>query len=169
MKKIMLLLSFMWGNLLHAQMITVTEAPATDILLGQQITDGLTNIQVAMDNYELVKSNVEKVEKVNAYIGQLKLISDMIDKQQEAIQAAQAIQKKVKSIKNVSTAKSTIQSVSNSLEAINNSTKMINKITTNGFFNMSDKERIDMLEKENQIISSHARRIKSKLYILKNL
>jgi len=97
------------------------------------------------------------------------LISDMIDKQQEAIQAAQEIQRKVKSIKNVATAKSTIQSVSKSLEMINNSTKMINKITTNGFFNMTDKERIDMLEKENQIISSQARRIKTKLYILKNL
>lgn len=169
MKKIMVLLSFMWGSLLHAQMITVTEAPATDILLGEQITDGLANLQVTMDNYELVKSSVEKVEKVNAYIGQLKLISDMIDKQQEAIQAAQEIQRKVKSIKNVATAKSTIQSVSKSLEMINNSTKMINKITTNGFFNMTDKERIDMLEKENQIISSQARRIKTKLYILKNL
>lgn len=169
MKKIVCVLLLSIGFNGWAQMVTITEAPATDILLGEQITDGLANLQVTMDNYELVKSNVEKVEKVNSYIGQLKLISDMIDKQQEAIQAAQEIQRKVKSIKNVATAKSTIQSVSKSLEMINNSTKMINKITTNGFFNMTDKERIDMLEKENQIISSQSRRIKTKLYILKNL
>lgn len=169
MKKIMVLLIFMFGSLLHAQMITVTEAPATDILLGQQITDGLTNIQVAMDNYELVKSNVEKVEKVNAYIGQLKLISDMIDRQQEAVQSAQQVQKLLKNVKNVSTVKSALNSVSKSLESINNSATMVNKITSSGFFNMTDKERIDMLEKENQNISANARRIKSKLYILKNL
>lgn len=122
-----------------------------------------------MDNYELVKSNVEKIEKVNSYIGQLQLISDMIDRQQEAIKNAQQVEKLIKNIKNASTAKSTMNSVSNSLTAINNSAKMINKITSSGFFNMSDKERIDMLEKENQIISSNARKIKSKLYILKNL
>ena len=112
---------------------------------------------------------VEKVEKVNSYIGQLQLISDMITRQQEAIKNAQQLEKLVKNIKNASTAKATINSVSNSLTAINNSAKMINKITSSGFFNMTDKERIDMLEKENQIISFNARKIRSKLYILKNL
>ena len=169
MKRIFLLVSLLVGISSNAQMITVTEAPATDILLGEQIADGLKSLQVSMDNYELVKSNVEKIEKVNSYIGQLQLISDMIDRQQEAIKNAQQVEKLIKNIKNATTAKSTLNSVSNSLTAINNSAKMINKITSSGFFNMSDKERIDMLEKENQIISSNARKIKSKLYILKNL
>lgn len=169
MKKIVCVLLLSIGFNGWAQMVTITEAPATDILLGEQITDGLANLQVTMDNYELVKSNVEKVEKVNAYIGQLKLISDMIDRQQEAVQSAQQVQKMLKNVKNVSTVKSALNSVSKSLESINNSAKMVNKITSSGFFNMTDKERIDMLEKENQNISANARRIKSKLYILKNL
>src|SRR5690554_7553039 len=77
MKRIFLLVALLVGISSNAQMITVTEAPATDILLGEQIADGLKSLQVSMDNYELVKSNVEKVEKVNSYIGQLQLISDM--------------------------------------------------------------------------------------------
>ena len=169
MKKIIVFLGIMYGSLLHAQMVTVTEAPATDILLSEQITDGLANLQITMDNYELVKSNVEKVEKVNSYIGQLKLISDMIDKQQEAIRSAQKVHNLLEKVKNQSTVKTTLNSVSKSLESINSSAKMVNKITSNGFFNMTDKERIDMLEKENLNISANARRIKSKLFILKNL
>ena len=169
MKRIFLLVALLASICSNAQMVTITEAPATDILLGEQIAYGLKSLQVSMDNYELVKSNVEKVEKVNSYIGQLQLISDMIDRQQKAIKNAQQVEKLIKNIKNASTAKATMNSVSNSLTAINNSAKMINKITSSGFFNMSDKERIDMLEKENQIISSNARKIKSKLYILKNL
>lgn len=153
----------------NAQMITITEAPATDFLLGEQIADGLASLQVAMDNYDAVKTNLEKIEKVNSYIGQLRLISDMITKQQDAIKSAQDLQKIIKKVKNVNTAKSALNSVSKSLENINNSAEMVNKITSSGFFNMTDKERIDMLEKENQTISAEQRRIKTKLYILKNL
>ena len=169
MKRFFLLLTLLVVVNSNAQMITVTEAPATDILLGEQIADGLKSLQVSMDNYELVKTNVERVEKVNSYVGQLQLISDMINRQQEAIKSARQVEKLAKNIKNASTAKATINSISNSLTAINNSAKMINKITSSGFFNMTDKERIDMLEKENQVISSNARKIKTKLYILKNL
>src|SRR5690554_3986496 len=100
MKRIFLLVALLVGISSNAQMITVTEAPATDILLGEQIADGLKSLQVSMDNYELVKSNVEKVEKVNSYIGQLQLISDMIDRQQEAIKNAQQVEKLIKNIKN---------------------------------------------------------------------
>src|SRR5690554_7393817 len=83
MKRIFLLVALLASICSNAQMVTITEAPATDILLGEQIADGLKSLQVSMDNYELVKSNVEKVEKVNSYIGQLQLISDMIDRQQD--------------------------------------------------------------------------------------
>src|SRR5690606_17385201 len=107
--------------------------------------------------------------KVNSYIGQLQLISDMIDRQQEAIKNAQQVEKLIKNIKNASTAKSTLNSVSNSLTAINNSAKMINKITSSGFFNMSDKERIESMDKENEIKTPNANNINSKDYILKNL
>src|SRR5690554_7624967 len=98
MKRIFLLVALLASICSNAQMITVTEAPATDILLGEQIADGLKSLQVSMDNYELVKSSVEKIEKVNSYIGQLQLISDMIDRQQEAIKNAQQLEKLVKNI-----------------------------------------------------------------------
>lgn len=153
----------------NAQMVTITEAPATDILLGEQIADGLTNLSVAMDNYELVKKNVDKVEQVNSYIGQLDLISDMIRKQEQALKSAQEAQRLLKKLKNTKSAQTALNSISNSLTSINNSAKMVNKITSSGFFNMSDKERIDMLTKENEKISSNSIKIKSKLYILRNL
>ena len=70
MKRFFLMVVLLAGISSNSQMVTITEAPATDILLGEQIADGLKSLQVSMDNYELVKSNVEKIEKVNSYIGQ---------------------------------------------------------------------------------------------------
>ena len=46
MKRIFLLVALLVGISSNAQMITVTEAPATDILLGEQIADGLKSLQV---------------------------------------------------------------------------------------------------------------------------
>src|SRR5690606_15042217 len=96
MKRIFLLVALLVGISSNAQMVTITDEQANDNLLSEQIADGLKRLEVSMDNYELVKANAEKVEKVNSYIGQLQLISDMIDRQQEAIKNAQQVEKLIK-------------------------------------------------------------------------
>jgi hypothetical protein len=67
---------------------------------------------------------------------------------QESISMASRIRTDVNKIKNVENKTRIVSNVSDVLKSLNTGLTFVNKVLTNDFFKMSDKERLDLLNEE---------------------
>lgn len=152
--KNLLLASF----LLVSYMLTA-QIPVTDVSTGAQLT--ALNTSTTLGNstlasqlstagsqlaqlertYEQIQKASDKIEKVNEAIKSVETIQTFITQQKEIISNVNLIMKSGKSNINYKKTQFVLQSASSIVKKVSN-------ILSDNFFNLNDKERVDMLEKE---------------------
>lgn len=142
MKKILLLLSLVFFTSAFSQM-AVIDATANQ-QMSRQISQSVTQIRQLENTYRVLKETKEKYEQVNGYISQMGQLQNIINQQKEAVNNAN------KCLQKALNAKVSLRDVDTNLKQISGSIKTIQAVLSNGFFNMSDAERISILDRELQ-------------------
>ncbi|MDV4099077.1 hypothetical protein CMT22_17785 [Elizabethkingia anophelis] len=157
-----LLIALLFSSLYYGQFgvpQTVYD-PTASVNMGKQIaasTEQLTQLQKSV---EYLKKAEEKVNQVNSYVRSMDELKNVIELQKKSIINATKVKEKVGRIKNPEIRKIMITNTSNALSEISNSIVMINKILSNGFFQMTDTERMEWIRKQRDRVFSNFQKIK---------
>lgn len=150
MKKLILTLCLLVGSYSFAQMAVVDAGANQQI--AKQITQSAAQIKQLEKSYSLLKDAQEKYQKVNGYIQQMGQLKNIINMQKQAINNSNKILEKARK------GKFDVSSIKNQLAQISGSIKTVQALLNNGMFNMSDSERITLLENEyNKVKSANAK------------
>jgi len=129
--------------------MVVTDVSANASLKSQLIASSNQLAQLEK-NYDLLKSAEEKYKKVNSIVTSVYKISEIIALQKEAITNVSLVLKNTKL-----TGKSRerlFKTLNQTLVSIASRVDMISNVLQGGFFNMTDKERIDTFKQERSSI-----------------
>lgn len=150
MKKLILTLCLLVGSYSFAQMAVVDVGANQQI--AKQITQSAAQIKHLEKSYSLLKDAQEKYQKVNGYIQQMGQLQNIINMQKQAINNSNKILEKARK------GKFDVNGIQNQLAQISGSIKTVQALLNNGMFNMSDSERITLLENEyNKVKSANAK------------
>lgn len=142
MKKILLVFSLIFFTSAFSQM-AVIDATANK-QMAKQISQSVTQIRQLENTYKVLKEAKEKYEQVNGYVSQMGQLQNIINQQKQAVNNANKCLQKARN------GKVSLREVDTNLKQISGSIKTIQAVLSNGFFNMSDAERIAILDKELQ-------------------
>lgn len=144
MKKTFIFLALVTSIFSLAQM-AVTDVGVT-LSMTEQLAKSTAQLATLEKNYEILKKSAEKLEKVNSAVNGVIDMKNIIALQREAIENANIINQHNQgdSKYDISARNSLVGGLSN----INKSIDKIMNILKPGHFSMTDKERIDLLEKE---------------------
>ncbi|MFK7102226.1 hypothetical protein V3471_14750 [Flavobacterium oreochromis] len=157
MKKLILLLFIGFYGTNSAQ-IPVTDSAANGTLTSQ-LTTATTQLTQLYKTYDLIKETAEKVEKVNNAVKSVQNIGKLISMQSEAIKNT----KKIMQYSNGRLSSPMIRQLNRSLSTINRSISVIQSTLSNSFFNMNDKERMEIAELEKNKVFIQSVKIKAML------
>lgn len=150
MKKLILTFCLLVGSYSFAQMAVVDAGANQQI--AKQITQSAAQIKQLEKSYSLLKDAQEKYQKVNGYIQQMGQLQNIINMQKQAISNSNKILEKARK------GKFDVSGIQNQLAQISGSIKTVQALLNNGMFNMSDSERITLLENEyNKVKSANAK------------
>lgn len=150
MKKLILTFCLLVGSYSFAQMAVVDVGANKQI--AKQITQSAAQIKQLEKSYSLLKEAQEKYQKVNGYIQQMGQLQNIINMQKQAINNSNKILEKARK------GKFDVSGIKNQLAQISGSIKTVQALLNNGMFNMSDSERITLLENEyNKVKSANAK------------
>lgn len=155
MKKILFALSLMIGSYTFAQM-AVVDAGANH-QMAKQITQSAAQIKQLEKSYKLMKDAQEKYRLVNGYVQQMGQLQNIINLQKQAVNNSSKILQKARK------GKFDVSSIGAQLSQISGSIKTVQALLNNGMFNMSDSERITLLENEYDKVKSANAKISVKL------
>lgn len=143
------LLVILTGQVFSQGAMVVTDVTANQTL-STQLATSAEQLSQLEKNYEILKSAEEKYEKINSIVTSVAKISDIIQFQEEAITNVKLI---MDNTRRTGKSKEKLAAyLNNSLMTISRSVETITSVLQEGFFNMSDKERIDMFDKERHVI-----------------
>lgn len=146
MKKLVLILVSLASFSSFSQMAVTdvgasAQLAATNSTLASTLSTASAQLTQLEKNYEQIMKASEKVEKVNKAIKSVEKIEDFIKMQKEIIANIKAMTN-LKS-KHLNPTKMTM--VLNTTSSIISN---VQKILSDGFFNLNDKERVDLLKEE---------------------
>ena len=126
----------------------------TDLTANQTLASTLTastkQLTQLEKNYALLKSAEEKYQKINSIVTSVYSLGEIINLQKEAINNVSLVLNKTKLTgKSLSRLENVLKQT---LENIAKLTGTISNVLKDGFFNMSDKERIDMFQQNRSAI-----------------
>jgi len=149
MKKSLIYFSFFVCLYSFSQAMVVTDISANETLASQlaSSTQQLTQLE---KNYEILKEAHEKYKKINSIVTSVYKLSEIIKLQTEAIDNVRIV---AENTKFEGRSKERLLSVlNNTLSSISERVETISNVLNEGFFSMSDKERIDLFKEERSAI-----------------
>lgn len=155
MKKLFLLIVIFISGISFAQ-IPVTDATA-NANLGIQISKSTEQLTQLQKSYQLMKEGYEKYKKVNSYVQQMGQLQNIINYQRQAIRNANLALKKARG------GKFSVRDIETNLRQISGSVKTVQAILNNNMFNMTDGERIQVMENELKKVKTANAEIRVKL------
>lgn len=157
MKKLILLFSIIISSYSYSQM-AVFDAGA-NYALGQQIAEGVQQTQQLQQTFQVLKDAKDKVEQVSNAVKQIGQLQNIINEQVAAVQNASKIQQ----ILSKKDKGANLEGVQYNLGKIQNSIALVQKVLSNGFFNMDDQSRIELIENQYKEVKSAGSNIKINL------
>lgn len=155
MKKLALLVTLFFGQLVFSQMAT-TDVGATSQLV-QQVSTSMKSLAQLQKTYKMMEDASKQIQNVNGYVQQAGHLKNIINTQKNAIKNANDILKISK------TKKINLSGVTTNLQMISGSIKTVQALLQNGIFNMNDGERLSKLDAEYQKAKQADGKIKSAL------
>lgn len=118
--------------------------------LTQQLTTAGSQLTQLQKTYEQIEKAAEKIEKVNDAIESAKKVQELISMQKEALGNLEEYVQNVEKMKGKVDEKKVTGIISN----LTNILTDLSKVITNGIFNMTDKERIDYMDKRKSEVTT---------------
>ncbi|CAH8295979.1 hypothetical protein EV196_11321 [Mariniflexile fucanivorans] len=146
MKKQFLLL-FLFVTISNYGQMAVTDVTANETL-ATQLTTSTNQLAQLEKSYQVLKEAEEKYQKINSIVTSVYKIGEIIELQREAIENINIVRNNKKSADNPNL----LENMNHILLSINQRVNTISNVLKEGFFNMSDKERIDMFKSERSAI-----------------
>lgn len=155
MKKLLCAFALITSLIAYSQ-LAVTDATA-NYTMSQQLASSAKQLKELQSTYKVMKSGYEKYQKLNGYVQQMGHLQNIINKQNEAI-------KNAKKIAEIAKRKEfDVSGITRSLQQISGSVKTVQALLREGVFKMDDSQRINLLERETEKVSSANTAIKIKL------
>lgn len=130
----------------YSQMVVTDPTQAANMSTQIQAT---TQQIVQLDkSLEYMKKASDAVTKVSGYVRDVNDLTKITKMYKESISNATKIRNNLSKIKDSGRRNEVAKDVSKILESLNGSITFINKILSNNFFAMSDKERMDLITAE---------------------
>ncbi len=145
MKNLLVVLILLFTSYSFGQAMVVTDVTANQTLT-TQLAKSAQQLNQLEKNYELLKSAEDKYKKINSIVTSVAKISSIIDLQKEAIENVNIVLNN-SNLKGKSRT-TLLNSLNQSMLSIGGSVETITNVLNEGFFNMSDKERLEMFEGE---------------------
>lgn len=120
--------------------------------MSTQISNTTQQINQLEKSLEYMKKAQETLNKVNGYVRDVSSITEITGMYKQAVSIASRVRTDAQRIKNPNTRKRVLTNVSQLLTSLSNGVNFVNKILTNDFFKMTDKERLDLLNTERRKI-----------------
>lgn len=120
--------------------------------MSTQISNTTQQINQLEKSLEYMKKAQETLNKVNGYVRDVSSITEITGMYKQAVSIASRVRTDAQRIKNPNTKKRVLTNVSQLLNSLSNGVSFVNKILTNDFFKMTDKERLDLLNTERRKI-----------------
>lgn len=125
--------------------------PTNAVNMSKQIETSTQQVTQLEKTVEYMKKAEEKLSQVNGLVQNIDEIKEIMLLQKQSLRYANIIKnKKLPTIKDPQYIRQIVSNTTNSLQTINSSIKFINNILTNGFFKMSDAERINLIENQRE-------------------
>ena len=147
MKPIIFLFTIFIGTVAFAQLPTLVSDPTTHIRMGAVIAQSAKEVQEARKIFLTLKETADFIKKVSKSIKQLDLIARVIHNQAVAFQRAQDAMKRATESGQFSVSELNMITYNFTilLSATNRSVSLAQSLIEDGFFNMSDSERLELL------------------------
>ncbi|MFI8410834.1 hypothetical protein ACIGHM_29040 [Streptomyces diastaticus] len=125
--------------------VVVTDVTANQTL-ATQLTTSTNQLSQLERNYELLKESEEKYQKINSIVTSVYNLGEILKLQKEAIFNVKLFLEKT-NLKGDAREKMVVK-CKNIVESIGRSSENISNVLKEGFFSMTDKERIDFFKEE---------------------
>lgn len=116
--------------------------------MSTQISNTTQQISQLEKSLEYMKKAQETLNKVNGYVRDVSSVTEITGMYKEAVSIASRVRTDAQRIKNPNTRKRVLTNVSQILASLSTGVSFVNKIVSNDFFKMTDKERLDLLSTE---------------------
>lgn len=127
-----------------------TKATISNQNLAQQLSTAGSQLTQLQRTYEQIQKAAEKIEKVNNAIDSAKKVEELISMQKEALDNLEDYIESVQKMKGKVDEKKVTGIITN----LTNILTDLSKVITNGIFNMTDKERIDYMDKRKSEVTT---------------
>lgn len=120
--------------------------------MSTQITNTTKQIAQLEKSLEYMKKASETLDKVNGYVRDVSSVTEITSMYKESVSIATRVKNDAQRIKNPNTRKRVLTNVSQLLSSLTTGVSFVNKILSNDFFKMSDKDRLELLNNERRKI-----------------
>lgn len=158
--KILLAGFFLLPIFSNAQLSGVVYDPTNATNMKTQISTSGKQLAQLQKSVEYMKKASDRLNKVSGYIRDMRDLQDISKMYKESISMVTKIRNNISKIKSNSRKKIILNDVQDALSTINESVGFINKILSNDFFSMSDKDRMELINEErSKIVGKHSKLI----------
>lgn len=161
MKKISTIILFLASYVGYSQTGAMATFDFTQALnMSEAINSGLEQLDQLdkmIDYYQKVE---DKIQKVNKVILRLNRLKEIVNDQRQIFGAVGDAKKFIASIESPSKKKMYVNKLSNILKETQEATNELSEVTRDDFLNLSDKERLDLIEKNEQKIRLNKTKLK---------
>lgn len=154
---ILLLIS---SSIFKAQMGGVVYDPTQAANMGRQIANSSQQVAQLSKTVEYMEKAQEKINQVNGYVRNMSELKNIIELQKQSLISATKVKDKVARIKNPKIRSLMLNDTTQALNGINESIAFVSKILSNGFFSMSDAERMQWIKAQRDKVFSNYQKIK---------
>lgn len=144
---------------------SVVYDPTQAMNMTTQINNTATQINQLEKSLKYMEKAEEKLSKVSGFLRDVEDLRRILDLHKRCFEGAKKARIYAGTL-NPQRQRIVVDNITNSLKSANSSVTLINKVLTNNFFHMSDKDRMDLIARERVRVSlsyAHIRKYASRV------
>lgn len=130
----------------------VVHDPVQEANMAQQISNSSQQVVQMEKSLEYMQKSAEKLNKVNSYLRNLQDLEKITRLYKESISLAQKARNNVSKIKGANSQRQAINDIAGIISSLEQGIRFVSQILSNDFYSMTDKDRMDLINKERRKI-----------------
>lgn len=126
----------------------VVHDPVQEANMAQQISNSSQQVVQMEKTLEYMQKSAEKLNKVNSYLRQIKDLEKITRLYRESISLAQKARANVYRMKGKKRPQQAMKNIAGIISSMEEGIRFISQVLSSDFYNMTDKDRIDLIDKE---------------------
>lgn len=127
---------------------SVVYDPTQAVNMSAQIENTRQQISQLDKSLEYMQKAEDKLSTVSGYLRDMEDLKKISHMYQESISLAQKLRGDINKVKSPRMKKYYVTTITDCISSLQGSVSFINKVLSSNFFKMTDKERMDLIEKE---------------------